>query len=113
MTDNTRLALIRVLHTIVWVFFNIVILYLLYAVVIGSIDRWVWICLGLIAAEGVVLLLFRNICPVTLIARRFSNSDRANFDICLPEWLARNNKQIYTVLVLIAIVLLIFRLLSS
>ena len=113
MTDHTRLALIRILHTSVWVFFNIVILYLLYAVVIGSIDRWVWICLGLIAAEGVVLLLFRNIGPVTLIARRFSNSDRANFDICLPEWLARNNKQIYTVLVLIAIVLLIFRLLSS
>ena len=47
MTDHTRLALIRILHTIVWVFFNIVILYLLYAVVIGSIDRWVWICLWL------------------------------------------------------------------
>jgi hypothetical protein len=110
MTTGAKLIGIKILHTSIWVFFNIVIIYLLYAVIVGKIDRWVWICLGCIALEGVMLLLFRNVCPVTLVARRYSNSNEPNFDIFLPNWLARYNKEIYSVIVFIAIVILIIRL---
>lgn len=110
MTDNTKLHLVKLLHTIIWVFFNVVIFYLVYAVVVNKIDKWVWICIGLIMLEGLVLLVFKNICPVTLVARKFSDSQQDNFDIYLPNWLARYNKQIYTTIVLIAIAILIYRL---
>ena len=110
MTDNSKLILVKLVHTAIWVFFNVVIFYLLYAVIAGKIDVWVWICLGLIALEALILLIFRSVCPVTIIASRYSDSQRANFDIYLPHWLAKHNKKIYSAIVLIAIVILVFRL---
>ena len=112
MTANIKLVLIKILHTIIWVFFNVVIFYLLYAVIIGRIDKWVWICISLIILEVITLMVFKKICPVTLIARKYSDSQKDNFDIYLPNWLAKYNKEIYTVIVLIAIAILIYRLLN-
>lgn len=105
-----KLLLIKVVHTVVWVFYNVVIFYLLYAVLTDRIDKWVWICLGLIALEGLVLLVFNKMCPITVVARRYSDSNLDNFDIFLPNWLARHNKAIYTSIVLISVFILIYRL---
>jgi hypothetical protein len=110
MDDSVRLTLIKILHTLIWLFFNVVIFYLLYAVIINKIDQWVWICLGLIALEGITLVIFKKMCPVTLLARKYSNSQKDNFDIYLPNWLARYNKEIYSTIVGIAVIILIFRL---
>lgn len=112
MANNIHLTLIKIIHTLIWIFFNIVIGYLLYAVIVGNIDKWVWICFGLIAIECLVLVIFRNICPVTLLARRYSSSAKDNFDIYLPNWLAKYNKLIYTVIVIIIVILLAYRLRS-
>ena len=110
MNSNHKLILVKLLHTLVWLFFNVVIFYLLYAVIVNKIDNWVWICLGLIILEGVVLLVFKKMCPITLVARKYSDSTSHNFDIYLPEWLAKYNKLIYTGIVIIAVFILIFRL---
>lgn len=110
ITNNTKLILIKLLHTAIWLFFNVVIFYLLYAAIANKIDKWVWICIGLIAMEGIVLLVFKNLCPVTIVARNYSQSEKANFDIYLPNWLAKYNKLIYSLIVLVAIIILIFRL---
>jgi hypothetical protein len=107
---RTTLVLIKIIHTLIWVFFNVVIFYLLYAVIVNRIDKWVWIALGLIVLEGLVLLIFKNVCPVTIVAQRYSVSTKANFDIYLPEWLARHNKTIYTGIVVVALVILVWRL---
>ena len=112
MTDQTKLILVKLLHTAIWVFFNVVIFYFLYAVSVDRIDKWVWICIGLIALEGLVLLIFSRMCPITLVARKYSDSTRDNFDIYLPNWLARYNKEIYTTIVLIGVGILVYRLLT-
>ena len=108
-----KLLLIKVVHTVVWVFYNVVIFYLLYAVLTNRIDKWVWICLGLIALEGLVLLVFNRMCPITVVARRYSDSSRDNFDIFLSNWLARYNKAIYTSIVVICVLILIYRLVAA
>jgi len=110
MTDNLKLIYVKVIHTIIWIFFNVVIFYLLYAVIVNKIDKWVWICLGFILLETAILLVFKKVCPVTLIAAKYSDSTKANFDIYLPNWLAKHNKLIYSVIVLIAILILLYRL---
>ena len=112
MTDAVKLVYVKLLHTLIWIFFNVVIFYLVYAVIVNKIDKWVWICIGLIVLEGLVLLVFKRMCPVTLIARKYSDSQKDNFDIYLPNWLARHNKLIYTTIVGIALVILVFRLLN-
>lgn len=112
MAGNLKLIGIKILHTTIWLFYNVVIFYLLYSVIADKIDRWTWICIGFIVLEGIILLVFKSICPVTLIARKYSNSQKANFDIYLPNWLARYNKEIYTSIFFIAVAILVFRLLS-
>lgn len=107
------LNIIKIIHTIVWLFYNVVIFYLLYAVISNKIDVWVWVCIALVVLEGLILITFKSICPITLIARKYSDSTKDNFDIYLPNWLAKYNKQIYTSLFVIAVIILIFRLIDN
>jgi len=113
MTDATKLIAIKVFHTVVWVFMNVVIFYLLYAVLVDRIDRWAWICLLIIGLECAVLLFFKMYCPLTLVARRYSVSQQPNFDIYLPLWLARYNKLIYGILLAGILVGLAWRLMRG
>jgi len=97
-------------HTVVWLFFNAVIFYMLYTVLIGKLDLWLWVGYGLIVLEGLVLLAFKFFCPLTIIARKYSDSTKDNFDIYLPNWLAKYNKLIYTVIMVVILVITIIRL---
>ena len=110
ITESLKLIFIKLTHTIIWIFFNVVIFYLLYAVVVDKIDKWIWIGLGLFLLEGIILIVFKMKCPLTVIARQYSDSTKENFDIYLPNWVAKNNKLIYTSILLIVIGILIFRL---
>ncbi len=106
-----KLFWIKIVHTLVWLFFNVVIFYLLYAVIANKIDAWVWLCVGLVFLEGLVLAIFKMFCPLTIMARKYSDSTKDNFDIFLPNWLAKYNKLIYTTIFCIALAILAYRLL--
>jgi hypothetical protein len=110
--DSSKLIIIKTVHTLIWLFFNVVIFYMLYAVLTDRLNKWLWIGYGLFILEGIILLIFKFFCPLTLMARKYSDSTRANFDIYLPEWLAKYNKQIYSVLLGIILLLTIYRLIQ-
>jgi len=110
ITESLKLIFIKLTHTIIWIFFNVVIFYLLYAVIVDKIDKWIWIGLGLFLLEGIILIVFKMKCPLTVIARQYSDSAKENFDIYLPNWLAKYNKLIYTSILLIIVAILIYRL---
>ena len=108
----SKLTVIKVIHTLIWIFFTVVFFYMSYAVIINKIDRYVWIGITLFLIEVIVLLIFKSSCPLTIIARRYSNSTKDNFDIYLPDWLARNNKIIYAFFAIIFICGLVYRILN-
>ncbi|HEA19747.1 hypothetical protein LCGC14_1127500 [marine sediment metagenome] len=112
MNTDGKLLLIKSIHSLIWLFFNVVVFYLLYAVVADKIDKWVWVCVCLVFLEGIVLLVFKWFCPLTVIARKYSNSTKDNFDIFLPNWLAKFNKLISTTIFGNAVIMLIFRLVN-
>ena len=70
MSNGSKLQFIKTIHTVIWLFFNVVIFYLLYAVIDNRIDKKVWIGLGLFLFEGIVLLIFKMKCPLTGTAQR-------------------------------------------
>ena len=109
----TKLILIKSIHTAIWLFMNVVIFYLLYAVIINKIDKWIWICIGTVLLEGMVLLRFKGVCPLTIMAQKYTTSTKYNFDIYLPEWLAKYNKLIYSSLFAVIIAILMCRLISK
>lgn len=109
MTSSQKLTIIKLVHTLIWLFFVLTIFYVVYSGITNQITPLTWICIGLVIGEGVILLIFKMFCPLTLMARKYSDSTRDNFDIYLPNWLARYNKEIFTVIYLIGLILVLFR----
>jgi len=69
--------------------------------------------LAVFLVEGIVLLIYKNSCPLTVWARQYSNSTRDNFDIYIPNWLARYNKTIFSGLLGKVILILILQLIKG
>ncbi|WP_029036677.1 hypothetical protein [Salinimicrobium xinjiangense] len=109
MEIQKKLLAIKLLHTLVWVFFVAVIFYVVYSGITDNITTLTWISIGLVLGEGFVLLIFKMFCPLTIMARKYSDSEKANFDIFLPEWLAKYNKEIFTSIFLLGVVLVLMR----
>ena len=84
-----------------------------YEVITNKIDALFYMGIGLIFLEFLVLLYFKMICPLTIMARKYSNSTKENFDIYLPNCLAKYNKQNYTIFFILIIIGLIYRLLKN
>ena len=111
-SNTSKLIFIKSVHTLVWIFFNVVLFYMAYAVIINKIDLWVWVGVVLIFLEGIVLLIFNKMCPLTIIARKYSDSPKDNFDIYLPNWLARYNKLIYTSIFVVIVFGIVYRIVA-
>lgn len=109
MNPENRLLAIKWVHTLIWLFLVVVIFYILYSGIFNEINIYTWIGIGLIILEGIVLLVFKMFCPLTIMARKYSDSEMDNFDIFLPNWLAKYNKLIFTTLYIIGLILILVR----
>ena len=112
MNQANRLLAIKAVHTLVWLFFVVVIFFVLYSGIANRVDNYTWIAIALVVGEGLVLTIFGMFCPLTLLARKYSDSQKDNFDIFLPNWLAKHNKLIFTTIFLIGVVLVLVRTLQ-
>ena len=103
MQDSDKLALVRLLHTIVWAFFAIAIL-LIPVLAYGELFSAVAILVALVLCEVLVLWFNHWRCPLTNIAGRYTKHRHANFDIYLPLWLAQHNKSIFGALFVVGVI---------
>ena len=105
-----KLIAIKILHTLIWILMVSAIFYVLYSGIFNEINILTWICIALIIFEGIVLIAFKMSCPLTVLARKYSDSTNYNFDIYLPEWLAQYNKQIFTTLYVLGLITVLLRI---
>lgn len=84
------------------------IFYILYCGAMNIRNSLLSFSIGLIIFEGLVLLLNKGACPLTGIARKYSSETAENFDIYLPIFLAKYNKQIFTTIFITGLLLVIF-----
>jgi tetrahydromethanopterin S-methyltransferase subunit E len=103
---------VKLIHTLIWVFFVACILAIPLFTVLSRF-RLAGLFAAVVAVEVAVLLLNGMTCPLTSVAGRYTDDRRANFDIYLPEWLARNNKMIFGSLYVAAVLLLLVRWVGS
>ena len=85
---------IKVLHTVVWAFFAGCIIAIPWFALRNDLGMAVTL-IGVTMVEVVVLALNRMRCPLTAVAARYTSDRQDNFDIYLPLWLARYNKQVF------------------
>ncbi len=89
-----RLRLVKAIHTLAWAFF---------VACIAAIPLLAWtgrfgpalLFIGIVAVEVVIIVMNGWHCPLTAVAARYTDDRQPNFDIFLPEWLARYNKEIF------------------
>ena len=103
-----RLRAVRLLHTAVWAVFTSCILAIPVLASQGRFGAAAMLAV-LVLGEVVVLWLNRWSCPLTAVAARYADDRSANFDIYLPEWLARYNKQIFGRLCVVGVVYAVAR----
>lgn len=113
MNKYQKLQVIRSVHTLIWAFFVTVIFYIVYCGLMNKVNMLTWVAVGLVLAEGVVLAIFKMFCPLTIWARKYSDSQKDNFDIYLPQWLARHNKLIFTTIFVLGVLLALYRVMAN
>ena len=91
---NLAIIAIKLLHTAVWFFFVSCIVAVPIAAALHNF-RLAALFAALVLLECLVLAINRFRCPLTDLASRFAPESSPNFDIYLPNWLARHNKTIF------------------
>jgi len=91
---DSRLVLIKAVHTAVWAFMVACILAIYYFAATEQL-LLALVMIVIVDIEVIVLVANRMTCPLTPIAARYTHDRRPNFDIYLPQWIARYNKEIF------------------
>jgi hypothetical protein len=94
MSSSSYLRTIKAVHTIIWAIFATCILAI---PAFGWAEMYwhVFWLTSIVIVEILILAMNRWQCPLTGLAARHTDDRRANFDIYLPAWLARDNKLIF------------------
>ena len=103
MEPEAKLRAIKLIHTLAWAVFAGSILAIPVFAFLKDLTI-TWGLIGFVFLEVVVLVANRMRCPLTDVAARYTSERQDNFDIYLPLWLARHNKQVFGGLYVAAIV---------
>lgn len=108
VTPQSRLTLVRILHTAVWAFMvGCIFAIPLYALADKFAHAAVFI--GIVLIETVILLLNHWRCPLTDVAARYTNNQHPGFDIYLPPVVAEYNKIIFGSIFVASVVFTVVR----
>jgi hypothetical protein len=105
---DRRLVAVKVLHTVVWAFFAGCVVGILVAAWQDRLALAVAL-IGVVMLEVLVLVFNGWRCPLTGVAARYTEDREHNFDIYLPVWLARWNKEIFGTLFVLGMLLTAIR----
>lgn len=108
----SKLLAIKIIHTVIWAFFVLVIFYILYSGITNSIGILTWMGIALIVLEGIILFINGWRCPLTILGEKYTDQTEVGFDIFLPRWVAKNNKAIFTTIFFISVIIVFYRVLT-
>lgn len=103
LSDTKMLFAIRLLHTVIYVVNGTACFVLLYAAIVWQTGTWLWIALGLVAIETVIMLANRCRCPISPHAERYgARPDAFIYDVFIPTFFSRFTFEFFSAVVLLA-----------
>lgn len=87
MAPQTRLRIVKAIHTLIWVVLASCVVSIPFAAWAGRLDIATALIV-VISVEVAVLALNAWRCPLQAVAARYTSDRAANFDIYLPAWIA-------------------------
>lgn len=112
MTDESALAIVRGVHTAIYLVMVAAIGVIWYAALTGYHGLWLGIALVLLAVESAVFLGNGMRCPLTSLARRFGAEKGYAFDTFLPESFTRHTFRLFGGLMVVGLIALALRALG-
>ncbi len=103
------LTVLKTVHTLVWLIMTAANFSAFYLALSGKFNWLFFFCVALLGGEIVVIVVNGWHCPLTDVMAKYTTERQANFDIYLPEWLARNNIKIFSALIGLEIVTVLIR----
>jgi hypothetical protein len=102
------LQVVKIIHTVIWAFFAGCIVAIPF---LGWFGMYGYAALltGIVLVEILIVVLNGWRCPLTDVAAHYTDDRRDNFDIYLPLWLARYNKQIFGSLFVAGVIFTVFQ----
>jgi hypothetical protein len=109
MNDSQRLAIVRVIHTAIYLVMATATLALLYAGVTGAQGAWLWMVLALLGIEAAVFAGNGMKCPLTALAVKYGATTGHVFDTFLPERWTRYTFRFFGSVMAVGLLLLALR----
>ncbi len=103
MTDAGRLALVRGLHTAIYVVMATACFVVLLAGLTGWSGPWLWAALGLVMVEAVVFISAGMKCPLTALAIRYGATRDGAYDTFFPERCTRYTLRVFGPVIVIGL----------
>ena len=104
-----RAALVRHLHSAVYVVMATSVLVILFAGITGARGPWLTVALVLVSIEVVVFVGNGFSCPLTQLARKYGGERGYAFDAWLPERVTKYTFRLFTTLLGVGLTLLAIR----
>lgn len=103
---------IKLVHTVIFWILSACVVYTLYSGLADRITPWTWLAIAFLAIESIVLVSSGWVCPLTILAERLGATQGSVADLFLPKWMADRIFPICGTTFGVALVLIVFRLLT-
>jgi hypothetical protein len=97
--QGVMLTIFKTVYTIIWTIMTTANFAAFCLALVGRFNWMFFLCVALLGGEIIVILVNSRHCPLTHVMARYTSDTAANFDIYLPERLARNNIRIFSGLI--------------
>ena len=109
MFDARRLALVRTVHTAIYLVMATATFVVLYGGLTGAHGAWLWVATVLVVLESMVFVSAGMRCPLTALAVRYGSRARGLADTWLPERLTRHTLRFFGPVLVLGLTLLVAR----
>jgi hypothetical protein len=105
--DETKLAIVKLVHTVIYVVMTAATIYVMFAGISGRRDGFVWASVALVAFEGVVFFGNGMRCPLTTLAKKYGDPTGHVGDTLFPESCTRYTFRAFGSLYVVGVVLML------
>jgi hypothetical protein len=110
--DSTKLAVVKVVHSVIYVVMAGASLVVFGAGVIGRHNVFVWMAAGLVALEGVIFVGNGMRCPLTTLAQSYGDPSGHVGDTLFPEACTRYTFRAFGTIYMVGLLLIAIRYLA-
>lgn len=105
--NSKMILLIRAIHGIITLFYLICIVDIFYVGISNQTNSFVYIAVGFILFEGLIIRLNKGNCPLGVIHQKYGD-DKTFFEVILPKPIAKQAVPFLFIITFIGFLLLVF-----